>query len=247
MNFHWRDISWHFVNLSHRTDRLLHINNQLDRAGIKAERFEAFRYRDYHGPSKNIQNMVTTPNTIGNWLSVTALMRKAADTEGVVGLLEDDALLCSDFAERLQYIEDNYKEPWDIFFLGATVHVNEAPWHPELGMDCEPTDVRHIWRTYGAFSNQGMLINGKSAEKVLGLMEKVMPDSRGSDHALIQVQPELQCYCFIPGLVFQIDGQSDIGKGWTKFSNFLKNPGPHVWCDKLDDFDYDEFIKKRKI
>ncbi len=241
----WRDIEWWYINLSHRTDRLEHIKAELAKVGITAQRFEALRKEDYVGPPEDIANMQHTPKTLGNWLSHTAVIRKAAETGKVIGLLEDDAMLCSDFTDRLQYIEDNFHRPWDIFFLGATFHADETVWHPELDKDCVMTDVPHILRVYGAFSNQGYLINPDTAAHVLGMMQSVMPQSRGSDHALIQIQPFLNCYAFVPGMVFQIDGLSDIGQGITRFSDFRTSLGEYVWADRLEDFDYKTWAEGR--
>ena len=236
------DIAWRFINLGHRTDRLAHIHRQLDRVGIEGERFPALTKEDYQGPPERVKLMQATPNTIGNWLSHTSLWKLAAEHGVSVGVLEDDALLCSDFRERLEYIHENFHEPWDIMFLGATYHVNPAVWHKEtLGRDFELTDTKHIHRVYGAFSNQGYVINHESAEKVYKMVDEVMPLSRGSDCALIMVAPKLNCFSFTPGMVFQIDGPSDIGNGWTRFSHFLESLGPHVWCDLLEDFDYDNY------
>ncbi len=245
MIFKWQDIDWWWINLSHRADRRVQMRRELQKAGIEAQRFEALRKEDYEGPRETVTSMLATPNTIGNWLSHTAVIRKAAKSGGVVGLLEDDAMICADFTDRLQYVQDNFRRPWDIFFLGATFHADEGVWHPELGHDCEMTDVPHILRVYGAFSNQGYLINGESAPRILEMMQEVMPRSRGSDHALIQIQPALNCYAFVPGMVFQYDGQSDIGQGITRFSDFRRTLGEYVWADKLEDFDYETWVKDR--
>jgi GR25 family glycosyltransferase involved in LPS biosynthesis len=246
MPINWREIEWWYINLSHRLDRLEHIRRELKKVGLQANRFDALRKEDYRGAAENVMEMQHTPNTIGNWLSHTAVIGKARPGK-VVGLLEDDALLCSDMRQRLGYIADCFHEPWDIFFLGATVHINDPHWHKDdLGRDCEPTNVKHIWRVYGAFSNQGYLINGESSGKILQMMQERMPYSRGSDHALIQIQPQLNCYCFVPGMVFQIDGQSDIGDGITRFSAFRESLGDYVWADRLEDFDYDVWVEEHK-
>ncbi len=244
MIINWREIEFWYINLSHRTDRLTHIQAELNKVGIEAQRFEALRKEDYHGLPEDVANMQSTPNTIGNWLSHTAVISKAKPGH-IVGLLEDDAMLCSDFTARLDYIGKHLRRPWDIFFLGATFHADEAVWHPEMGKDCEMTDIPHILRVYGAFSNQGYLINGNSADYILGKMADVMRDSRGSDHALIKLQPELNCYAFVPGMVFQIDGSSDVSGGFTEFSLFRKSLGEYVYADKLEDFDYDTWAEGR--
>jgi GR25 family glycosyltransferase involved in LPS biosynthesis len=232
-------IQWYYINLAERRDRLLHIHQELVKVGLTAERFDALRKEDYTGPPENVAMMQHTPNTIGNWLSHTSVIAKARPGE-TVGVLEDDALLCSDMRQRLRYVQNEFRQPWDIFFLGGTFHDDRAQWHPELGKDHELTGIRHIVRMYGAWSNQGYLINGDSSAKILEKMQRVMPQSTGSDHALIQIQPELQCFAFVPGMVFQIDGPSDIGDGVTKFSNFLKM-GRYVWTDTLAEFDWNEW------
>ncbi len=237
-------IDWYYINLSHRTDRLTHIRGELDKAGIAATRFEAYRKEDYTGSMDNVKAMQHTPDTIGNWLSHTAVIGKAREGR-IVGVLEDDALICSDFQARLDYICNVFNKPWDIFFLGATFHDDRGQWHPELGFDHELTDVRHIIRLYGAFSNQGYLVNGYSANTILEMMNDVMPHSTGSDHALIQIQPRLRCYGFVPGMVFQIDNQSDISKGITRFSAFLRGLGPYAWTDTLGEFDYESWEREQ--
>lgn len=239
------NIDWHYINLAHRTDRKSHIEREFSKiGGLPATRFEALTKEDYDGPAEDVAKMQHTPNTIGNWLSHTAVMAKATPGK-VVGLLEDDALLCSDFHDRLRYIEERFSYDWDIFFLGATFHDDRGQWHPELGHDHELTDTPHIVRLYGAFSNQGYLINGNSSAKILEMMQERMQHSTGSDHALIQIQPELQCYGFVPGMVFQIDGQSDIGDGVTRFSNFLRM-GQYVWTDTMEEFDYSEWGRNQR-
>ena len=120
----WRDIQFWYINLSHREDRRAHITRELKKAGIAAQRFDALRLEDYKGDRKDVAVMMATPKTIGNWMSHLAVWAKVQDTDGVVGVLEDDALLCDDFTDRLQYIQDNFDKPWDIFYLGATYHVD---------------------------------------------------------------------------------------------------------------------------
>ena len=240
------DIAWRYINLSHRTDRLKHINRQLERVGIEAERFPAFVKEQYVGHPSRVKLMMATPNTIGNWLSHTSLWKLASNLGQCVGVLEDDALLCTDFRERLEYVHDNWHEPWDIMYLGATYHTNPGGvWHKELGTDFELTDVKHIHRVYGAFANQGYVINPDSAGSIWKMVDDLMSVSRGSDDALIKIQPELRCYSFTPGMVFQIDGPSDIGHGWTQFSHFRESCGPYMWCDRLEDFDYDSYFGEK--
>ena len=87
-----------------------------------------------------------------------------------------------------------------------------------------------------------MIVRGKSADKVLAAMRSVLSVARGSDHALILVQPQLQAYVFVPGCVMQHDGVSDVaeGGGFTRFSDFMKM-GPYVFQDHLNDWDINSY------
>jgi GR25 family glycosyltransferase involved in LPS biosynthesis len=243
----WRDIEWWFINRADRKDRLDHIRAELGKAGITAQRFNAYTFVDYKGPKELIANMMHTPGTIGNYMSHMEVVSKAVGGK-VIGVLEDDALLCDDFWQRLQYIQQRFDREWDVFYLGATYHVNPPVWHKDdLGKDFELTGIKYIHRVYGAFSNQGYLVNSDSAPKIVNILRDHMAEARGSDHIMIQYQPSLQCFSFTPGMVFQIDGPSDIAVGEhgkrqiTVFSHFLKSLGPYVWCRRLEDFDYDKY------
>lgn len=236
------NIDWWYINLARRTDRLPHIKNQLRKAGIFGQRFNAYGPEDYRGSDEAIHLMRATPGTIGNFLSHTAVMDKGRYTDKVIGVLEDDALLCSDFQERLQYIEEKFDKDWDIFYLGATYHVNPPVWHKDdLGRDFELTDLKHIHRVYGAFSDQGYLVNGRSAGRIVDTLRHNMHLASGIDTLMIRFQPEWRCYSFTPGMVFQLDGYGDVGGGMTYFSDFKRSLGPHVYAERLEDFDYDSY------
>ncbi len=231
-----------YVNLDHRTDRRLLIEGELSRAGLSARRFSAMTKEDYRGPAANAANMQSHPDTIGNWLSFTYLFRSVQNTDRDLLLLEDDAILAPDIMDRFRYLEEVMPDDWDILFLCGTFHCNPAVWHrKDIGRDVEVTPVKHLLRAYGVFSNHGMVVRGSSSQKVLSLMNGVMPQALGSDHALILIQPQLNAYVFVPGCVFQRDMTSDVVPGgFTAFSNFL-NMGPYVYQDKMTDFDPDGF------
>ncbi len=237
-----------YINLDKRTDRKAQIEAELARACLHGRRLSAFTKEDWTGPESDVVLMRPTANTIGNWLSHTYLMRTVQNTERDVLIVEDDTLLCADFQERLQYLEEYLPEDWDIVFLGATFHLDPPQWHAEdLGRDVEVTDDPHLMRAYGVWSNHGYIVRGKSAGKILSLMRSIMPKAAGSDTALIMLQPQLKAYVMVPGAVFQRDSESDIGVGITRFSPFLKL-GPYVYTEKLDDFDPANFDwKEAKI
>ena len=237
-----------WINLEHREDRrklMEPVCEDIEALGIPALRFGAFMPDDWCLPKEDAPKLYGT-KTAGNWLSHERLIQFAAETGRNIMVLEDDIYLASDFGERLQYLEDSMTLPWDWIALSGTFHLQRnAPgglWHPEIGRDVERTPIKHLFRAYGVWSNHGYVVNGQSAGKVLAAMRSVLPVARGSDHALILVQPQLDAYVFVPGMVMQRDGVSDVAEngGFTRFSDFLKM-GPYVFQDRLGDWDVDEY------
>ena len=239
-----QDIRWTYVNLESRPDRDAEIRKELSCVGISADRFDACTGEQYTGPKAAVANYAK-PGQIGCMLShVTIAGHAAKQKRGIVGVFEDDAILCNDFVERLRYIESNFNEPWDIFFLGSTFHP-QPTWHKDtlgVGKDFELTRTRHIVRAFGTWNTYAYLLNCQSAGRVLDLLWRNMHRSLAIDHLLILIQPELQCFCFTPGMAIQRDGWSDITKSHSTFSLFLPL-GPHIWAERLSDFDWDSWVE----
>jgi GR25 family glycosyltransferase involved in LPS biosynthesis len=228
------------INLDHRTDRWAAMQPELVRAGLsdRTRRLSAFTKDDWHEPEASAP-LMSGKKTLGNWLSHTFLMRTAVNTDRDVLVLEDDVFFAEDFRLRMRIVEDELPDDWDILFLCGTFHAKPAVWHRDtLGRDVETTACSHLLRAYGVWSNHAYVVRGRSAPKILGLMRSVMRKARGSDHALILIQPRLNAYVFVPGMVFQADGTTDVGEGGerTEFSGFLKL-GPYVYQDRLEGFD----------
>lgn len=141
---------------------------------------------------------------------------------------------------------------WDIIWLGAAFHVNPPHWHRKgesmmkpncsanLGYDVKRTGDKHMIRTMGAYNTFAYLVNYKSLKKVLGLLDAHVHESIGIDWEFIKLQPLLKCFSFVPGCIYQMDNQSNIGNGITVWSGHLSN-GPYVWKDKMIEFNPDNF------
>jgi len=240
----WPSVEWWYVNLAERTDRREHAERQFAKHGLPVRRFEAFKPHEWPGPTEAVAKMRPTPGAIGCYQSQTHLMRTVQGTNRIVGICEDDVLFCDDLCARLEYISATFNRDWDIFWLGSTYHINPPVWHKnDLGRDFEQTDIKHIHRTYGIWSTYAYLVNGLSVRKILELFARNVHRARGIDDLAIMLQPELQTFCFTPGMAFQIDGRTNIGvggDGMTRFSHFYKL-GPYVFTKRLEDFDYDNF------
>lgn len=244
-----------YINLAHRLDRRSHMEMELARVGIVAERYEAISTK---GPGWNRHPYEVmfrrTPGAVGCFLSQLGVMQDAGEKEKHAMVLEDDLVFGSDTKERLEYINTFLKtqESWDIVFLGGTVHV-PAYWHTGMNRDlwdcrCEIkrdavcTDDPRILQVFGAFSTHAYIVRRESLAKVVYMLNSVMHEAMGIDWALIKLQPQLKCFMMVPGIAKQIDNQSDIGYGITRFSGFAKLNGSienskYWWQDRMEDFD----------
>jgi len=236
-----------YVNLDSRLDRREHVENQLKRVGLHAQRQRGYLPTEWNGPQEKIRRMYDrTPGAIGCHMSQTAIIARSLLTHRNVLVLEDDVVFCTDFMARINYIE-NFLDgcEWDIFWLGATFHCNPPVWHAmdvsdplmaHIGRDVELTDDPRILRTYGIWSTYAYIVNADSAHKILTLFDQNLHLSIGIDYLAIMLQPKLNTFCFVPGCVVQYDNQSNIGTGVTTFSNF-KALGPYWYADRMTDFD----------
>ncbi len=240
MKFSWRDCHTRFINLEKRTDRLVHMTKELERVGLKAERFNALTPDMFPEAKYDVMRNRggSRGGNIGCHMSQVAVMQKAYGLGKSAFVMEDDLRMASDVQRRLDYIENfcNTHE-WDIVWLGSTFHY-EPTWHkiengkhthPELkmcscnnGMDWEKTDDPRIVRTFGEWGTYCYIVNYNSIPKILKLLDDNVHLSMGIDFLFILLQPQLKCYAMLAGSVIQIDGESNIGSGKTIFSSFRK-------------------------
>ena len=242
-----------YINLAHRKDRREHMEKELARVGIKAERFEAIRTRDHQWDHEKWGVMLRrTPGACGCYASQMGVMQKALSIDKHAFVMEDDLEFCSDWSDRVLYLEKYFADKsWDILWLGATVHIGPPHWYTghnpllpgaNLGKDAECTNDPRILKTLACFCTYAYIVNKDSIGRVLWLLEEQIPTSIGIDFSMIRMQPFLNTYCLLPGAVKQIDNLSDIGTGITRFSGFSKLNGSiensrYWWQDKITDFD----------
>lgn len=251
--FSWKDCYVGYLNLDHRKDRFIHINEQLPKLGLFYERTRGKLPHEYdlNDPKYSVMKN-RTPGAICCHYGQVHIMEKAWEAKKSVIVFEDDVVLCEDIVDRLNYMQDflNKQDDWDIMWLGATVHMNPAWWHtgtnsdlPDatLGVDAQRTEDPRILRTYGCFCTYAYIVRYHSIQKVLDLLESVVHLSMGIDWAMIKLQPQLKTFCMIPGSVKQIDNMSDIGKGMTVFSGFSRL-GEYWYKERMNDFDPQSLI-----
>lgn len=251
-SFQGKSLVWHYINLASRNDRREHAEEQFAAQGIKARRFNAFIPSEWDGDPADVQRIKDrTPGAIGCYMSQLAIIKSATE-DSVVAVCEDDVCFAPDMKRRLAHAESALPDDWDVFYLGATFHV-PGEWYkdPECaswghrGVDAEPTSDKHIMRVFGQWGTYAYFVNGPKAQKVAGLLEENCHRSYGIDHNFMQLGDKINAYCFVPGMAWQYDNQSNIGDGITEFSGF-KKLGPYVWTDSMEDFDPAQFDWRKK-
>lgn len=237
-----------FINLDHRTDRLNHMGKELAKVSLNANRFRGIPWKETDYLNAKYARMYSrTPGAIGCHLSQVSVMEQALNRGKHAWVMEDDIIFCSDFNSRIEMMGNMMEgREWDVLWLGASFHV-PAFWHKigqsgmppncsaQLGYDVLPTDEPRLLRTFGAYITFAYIVNVKSIDKILKLFDEHVHTSIGIDWLFIKLQPQLNCFSFVPGSVMQMDNQSDIGNGMTIWSGQLNN-GPYVFKDKMEDF-----------
>lgn len=272
-----------FLNMEHRTDRLQHMTEQLNRIGLSAIRHRGKRPEEITDvPYEKLATMLKrTQGAVGCHFGQVEIMKTALSKDKHAVVFEDDCVFCEDFPARWDYIQrwikgdcsgdekcdgkclDNgscsLEKQWDVIWLGASFHVNPPYWHRKggsadirnncsanLGYDAKITEDPRMVRTYAAFATFAYLVNKNSIQKILDLFDEHLHKSIGIDWLMCLLQPQLNCFSFVPGCVKQMDSQSDIGDGITRWSGFLqlngtKENSSYVYQERMEDFSPENF------
>ena len=235
------DIDFKCISLKNRNDRRELINSHLPKFNIKYEFFDAIVDDNEYG--------VNFPKAYnkgqkGCFLSHYKLL-KTHNSNKILGILEDDVELCDDFLERFKYIEDNFDLDWDIFFLSSYYHLNDHKDVWNKSGDFELTDTKYIHRVYGAFTTHSYLVNPKSIDKILKLIDENIADTYAIDHVYCaKIESKLNCYSFTPGMANQRVSHSDIDGSNKDPNEFKLIIGEHYYVNDLKDFDYEKYFEK---
>jgi FkbM family methyltransferase len=234
------DIDFKCISLKKRNDRRDWINSHLPMFNIKYEFFDAI--------TDNNEYNVNFPKEynkgqIGCFLSHYKLL-KTHNSNKILGIFEDDVELCDDFLDRFKYIEDNFNLDWDIFFLSSYYHLNDHKDRWNKSGDFELTDTKYIHRVYGAFTTHSYLVNPKSINKILKLIDENINDTYAIDHVYCaKIESKLNCYSFTPGMANQRVSYSDVDGASKDPNEFKSIIGEHYYANNLKDFDYDKYFE----
>ena len=241
------NVNFLYINLDFRPDRKQSIEAMCRTHGIAATRFKA-KTPDESRQLKLGENLANgphfaTPPRKACYNSHYSLISQYTGSD-ILGVLEDDAVFCSDFSKRFNYALENLPSDWDMFFLNAHFHLFPK-YHDK---DFDRTEVPHIFKVYGLFCAHAYLINPKSIPKILSSLDMVANDSYAFDYSLILASKMINQYCFVPGMTTQLKSRSDIDTVGTGIrletkkdttATFLRECGPHTYTDTLEQFSLD--------
>lgn len=252
--FNWKDCYTTYINLDRSTIRNEKMIAELNRVGIKNfNRFNALKNNDYAGSKLN--RMYGNGNgTVGCTISHLTILENCLEMGRNGFIMEDDLVFATDSVKRLDTINEFLSEnEWDIFFLGGTYHINPSVWHNnghthkemyncdcKLGRDAELTNNKRIIRTYGCWCTYAYIVNVDSIEKILRLTNDKIENTYALDQCWIKIQPELNCFAYLPALAKQYDEISDVQGTFHQFSNF-SNLGEYWWQDLEEQFEPSNF------
>lgn len=192
------------INLEHRTDRRVAMQEQLERIGWHAEFFPAIR------PTSAADFPSTGAR--GCFLSHLSVLKKARDAGAQqLVILEDDVNFAQGFAVRWKHsISVLETSEWSIFYPG---HV----------LDGLPEGLSRISPNTGVRCTHFMLINGHAIPTLIAGLERILSRPAGhpiggpmhidAAYSTIRTQDHsLVTYAYFPVLGYQRPSRTDVGK-----------------------------------
>jgi GR25 family glycosyltransferase involved in LPS biosynthesis len=111
-------------------------------------------------------------------------------------LFEDDAVLCTDFNQRLELFLREAPADWDMLFLGINSITNEI------------SITKHVHKLLNGWTTHAYILRQKMFDTVIRRMG--WPPRNEPDEYYNAMMPEHSCYVFLPCLSYQRDDWSDI-------------------------------------
>lgn len=189
------------INLDRRTDRWEFMQGEFNRIGIDVERVSAIdgnTIENKYGVNKGNLGCAATH------LSIT----KTAKELGLKNYLvfEDDACFKDGFIENFTNWFKEVPGYWDMLYLGANHHNG----HTMI--------TEHVATIYGSYTTHAFAATSNIYDAMIDVWKE--PKAQ-VDVCLSGLHPHYNCYSFVPNLVYQKEGYSDIECKHVDYS-FLK-------------------------
>ena len=193
-----------YINLEHRNDRKEHVEAELSKIGITAERFNAIRMEN---------------GAVGCSMSHLKILQNAlAQNMDHVLILEDDITFLDPelFRNQIDTFLSRFKTNWDVILLAG----NNMPPHLQIDETCI--------KVTSCQTTTGYLVNGHYISKLMenvkmGLHHLLRAPERHVEFAIDKFWKRLQevdrWFLITPPTVIQCHGYSDIEKKMTDYAN----------------------------
>jgi len=203
-----------YINLDHRLDRKEHVENELSKIGIKAERFNAIKMEN---------------GAIGCSMSHLKILQNAFKNKmGHVLIVEDDItfLNVETFRNSFNVFLQNRGNNWDVILLAG----NNMP--PYTRVDETSIQVTRCQTT------TGYLVNGHYIQKLMenvkmGLHNLIKYPKHHAIYAIDKFWQELQkvdkWFLCTPVTVVQREDYSDIEKRNTNYTRIMVDLDKKAW------------------
>lgn len=187
-----------YINLARRTDRNEKVMQEFEKIGIAhaVTRVEAFDAKT--SPlitSISIAKKVDAGNIACAWSHLKVLQHCIKNNIDKYLVFEDDAEFCENFNERFSEYYKQLPDDWELLYLGANHDGGVKPYSPNL--------VKPIrsYTTHAFATKQSMYQNLKTVWE---------NQDAEIDVCLSRLQSIHNSFCFLPNLVYQAAGFSDI-------------------------------------
>jgi|GEM_PF-5242646 len=199
------------VNLDRATERRQHIEHQ-----FKKVRLDFTRYPAVDGKTLDINHLIDagilqlwperldrmlTLGEVGNYLSHRAIWLEIARQKlEIAVVLEDDVILESDFAAKLEKALSEVPQDWDALYLGC--HIDDFWGCNPSRLKSTPDKKFVIMDETGTAGNYAYVLNWRSAEK---LYKNSLPMIEPTDHFIqthmLAKGSNFKSYCTNPEVV----------------------------------------------
>jgi len=197
-----------YINLDHRTDRKEHVENELNKLGLKATRFNAIKM---------------TNGAIGCSMSHLKILEDAKKNKlDHVLIIEDDIkfLDIELFKNQINKFFELHENNWDVILLAG----NNMPPYEKIDETC--VKVTRCQTTTGYLVN-GHYINVLISNVKMGLTNLLnKPDEKSRfaiDKFWFVLQGASKWYLITPLTVIQREDYSDIEKKVTNYEEMMKD------------------------
>ena len=221
-----------YINLEHRKDRKEHVEAELSKMGITAERFNAIRMENGAG---------------GCSMSHLKILQNAdAQNMDHVLILEDDITFLDPelFRNQFDTFLSRFKTNWDVILLAG----NNMPPHLQIDDTCI--------KVTSCQTTTGYLVNGHYISKLMenvkmGLHHLLRDPAKHAEFAIDKFWKRLQevdrWFLITPPTVIQCEGYSDIEQKMTNYGKPMLDLEKKMFLQKMKEReDYINMMKTFK-